>query len=189
MQMKPVKRLFFSVITTIAVVMLSSCARYQVATNRVIDYEGHIERLSVWSMVGTVDLLDRKGWIEKTSFADRFNTALKLNFQNENINAVVYKLTSKSIIEDQAESLEQEFHPNMRLVVQPTRCQTFTHNGSTYVAGLLLDLSLIDVASGRLAWRGAIHMDVGLDPTAWTEAGANNLSKQIVDALKKDKLL
>lgn len=186
---KQAKKLFFWSIATITAVMLSSCAQYRVSTNRVNGYEGHIEQLSIWSAIGTVELLARKPWLASASFSDRFEAALKTNFQNENINAVVYKLTSKSFIEDQVEPLEKELHPNMRLLIQPTRCQTITHNGATYVAGLLLDLSLIDVASGRLVWRGAINMDVGLDPTVWTDTGANKLSRQIVDALKKDNFM
>lgn len=187
--MKQTKKFFFWSIATIIAVMLSSCAQYRVSANRVHDYEGHIEQLSIWSAIGTVELLARKPWVASVSFSDRFDAALKSNFQTENINAVVYKLTSKSFIEDQVEPLEKEQHPNMRLLIQPTRCQTMTRNGATFVTGLLLDLSLVDVASGRLVWRGAISMDVGLDPTVWTDTGANKLSRQIVDALKKDNLI
>lgn len=187
--MKQTKKILFFSIAIIIAGVLSSCAQYKVLTNRAPDYKGHVEKLSIWSAIGTVELLARKPWLASASFSDRFEAALKTNFQNENITAVVYKLTSKSFIEDQVEPLEKELHPNMRLLIQPTRCQTITHNGSTFVAGLLLDLSLIDVASGRLVWRGAINMDAGLDPTAWTDTGANKLSKQIVDALKKDNFM
>lgn len=187
--MKQTKKLFFFSIAIIIAGVLSSCAQYKVSTNRVPGYEGHVERLSIWSAIGTNELLARKPLLASASFSDRFDAALKTNFQNENIDAVVYKLTSKSFIEDQIEPAEQEYHPNMRLLIQQTRCQTFTHNGATYVAGLLLDLRLVDVASGQLVWRGAISMDVGLDPTVWTDTGANKLSRQIVDALKKDNLI
>lgn len=187
--MKQVRKFFFFSIATIIAGMLASCAQYNVSTNRVNGYEGRIKRLSIWSAIGTIEPLANKRLLDSFSFSDRFDAALALNFQNENINAVVHKLTSKSFIEDEVEPLEKEFHPNMRLLIQPTRCQLITYGGISNVVGLLLDLRLIDVASGRLVWRGAINIDVGLEPNMWRENGANKLSKEIVDALKKDNFM
>lgn len=187
--MKQMKKFFFWSIATVIAGMLSSCAQYNVSTNRINGYEGRIERLSIWSAIGTVEPLANKRLLDSSSFSDRFDAALALNFQNENINAVVHKLTSKSFIEDKVEPLEKEFHPNMRLLIQPTRCQLIRYGGMTNVAGLLLDLRLIDVASGRLVWRGVINMDPGLVSDMWTEGGANKLSRQLIDALKKDKMM
>lgn len=183
------KKFFFWSIATVIAGMLSSCAQYNVSTNRINGYEGRIERLSIWSAIGTVEPLANKRLLDSSSFSDRFDAALALNFQNENINAVVHKLTSKSFIEDEIEPLEKELHPNMRLLIQPTRCHTIRYGGMTNVTGLSLDLSLIDVASNQLVWRGAINMDVGLEPNMWRENGANKLSRQLIDALKKDKMM
>lgn len=187
--MKIMKKSFFFVIATIAVGMLSSCAQYQVSTNRVNSYEGHIERLSIWSSIGSIALLGSKPRLASASFSDRFDVALKLNFQNENISTYVHEFTPQNHIKEQFEPLEQEFRPNMRLIIQPIRYQTVTIRGSTGVSGLWLDLSLIDIASHRFVWHGSIFMDPGLDPTAWIDSGADKLSKQIIGALRKDKLI
>lgn len=183
------RKIFLLLIATIISGVLSSCAQYKVATNRAAGYEGRIERLSIWSSVGGIDLLGVKQGFVKASFSDRFDAALKLNCQNENIRAEVHKFNPKNHTKVEFEPAEQELRPNTRLLIQPTRYQTATFKGGTWVSGLWLDLQLMDIASKRLVWHGSVFMDPGLDPTAWLDSGADKLSKQVIDALKKDKLI
>lgn len=182
------RKIFLILIAIIISGALSSCAQYKVATNHAAGYEGRIERLSIWSSVGSIDLLGAKNVFLKAPFSDRFDAALKVGCQNEKISAEVYKFDPK-ITRAEFERVEQELRPNMRLLIQPTKYQTATFKGGTWVSGLWLDLQLVEIASNRLVWHGSVFMDPGLDPTAWLDNGADKLSKQVIDILKKDKLI
>lgn len=168
---------------------LSSCAQYQVSTTRSPDYEGHIERLSIWSSVGEIDLLGHKRGLESVAFTDRFDAALKSNFRNEGVTAEVHNFNPTDHIQNQFEPSEQALHPDARLLIQPTRYQTLTTSRGIMISGLWLDLRLMEVPSNRQVWHASVFLDPGLDLTVWFDTGADKLSKQIIDALKKDKLI
>lgn len=169
-------------VVLVAVGMLASCAQYKMSAKRVNSYEGHIERLTIWSSIGGIRLLGG-------SFTDRFDAALIRNFQSEGVSAYVHEFTPKNLNKEMLGEFERELRPNARLFIQPTRYQTATIKGSTMISGLWLDLSLNDIATGRLVWRGSIFLDPGFDPSVWIDSGANKLALQIVNALKKDELL
>lgn len=186
-------KFLLSMMTALTIALLSSCAQYKVSTDHVNDYQGHIEKLSVWSSIGRVGMLSHKARLESDTFSNRFDTAIVQAFQNEKISAIIHDIPAQGVKVDY-NAAEQEFHPNTRLIVQPNRFQTSTSTGnfgtSQMLTRLWLDLSLIDLGSGRAVWHGSIFVDnSGIDPTVWKTGGAEKLSKQIVDALKKDKFL
>lgn len=187
--MQYLNRSFSFLMILLAVGMLASCAQYQVSSNRVNSYDGHIERLAIWSSVKNVQLLSVARGFYTKAFTDRFNLALKQKFQNEGISADVHEFTSNTFNKEIVGSLEQEFQPNSRLLIQPTRYHITTYQGSPIVSALWLDLSLNDVATDKLIWHGTIFLDPGLDPNTWIDSGANNLASKIVDAIKKDELI
>lgn len=169
---------------------LAGCAQYKVRTNKAQGYTVRIERLFVWSAIGDVALLRQNARFNSDTFEHLFQLALKQGFDKAGIAADVRPFAAKADKLEDLVKFEGELKPNMRLLIQPTRVQTMTYQGSTtVVAGLWLDLSLYETTANRRIWRGELMIDPAVDMTAWGEAGAQKLTAQIVDALKKDRLL
>ena len=201
--MKLHKTFLSSIAIVVAVGMLSSCAQYKVSTDHVKDYQGHIEKLSIWSGIVNVPTFGFKGRLESDTFSNRFDAALAHAFLDENINVVIHDIPQprQNELNVNFNLGEQEFHPDTRLLIQPVRYQILNMSGgiggsSSEVARLWLNLILVDLRGDvsdlnkKVIWRGSIFVDnSGLDLTVWKTAGAEKLSKQIIDALKKDKFL
>ncbi len=168
---------------------LASCAQYQVRTNKALNYSERADRLFVWSAVGTVGLLDRKPMLGGDSFVNYFHGALRHSFEEAKVAVDIRPFVPKNDTIESLVRFEQEFNPRMRLMIQPTRYQILTVNGSPSVSGLWLDLSMYEIATKRRVWRGQLFVDPALDVTAWTESGAKRLAIQVINVLKKDGLI
>jgi len=203
--MKQLKTFLSLIAIVVTVGMLSSCgtSQYKVSTEHVKDYQGHIEKLSIWSGIANVPTFSSKGRLESDTFSNRFDAALARAFLDEKIGVVVHDIPRHKQIDLKTDfSLsEQDFHPDTRLLVIPMSSQILNISGgiggsSSEVVKLQLNLILFDLSGDvsdlnkKVIWRGSIFVDkAGFDLTAWKTAGAEKLSKQIVDALKNDNFL
>jgi len=177
-------------VLTTAIYVLTSCAQYQVRTNKELGYSKSVECLYVWSAVGEIDLLHLKRPFHSDSFENQFHAALKQSLMSAGVVAEVRAFSPKGDRMVDLIPFENDLKPNMRLVIQPTRYQMMTSSrGGSRIGGLWLDLSMYEVATNRRVWRAELFADAGLDMTVWMQTGAENLATQIVDALRKDRLL
>lgn len=176
-------------IVTLACALLSGCARYQVMTNRAADYSTRPDKVFVWSALGSIPSFRHVILVNGDSFENLFNAAMKQALVAAGVTVEVRPFVPAN---DEVESLvrfEQDLKPDARLVIQPKRYQTITRYGTSSVTGLWLDLSVYDVATGRRVWRGELFVDPALDLNPWGASGAEKIAAQIVDALRKDKLV
>lgn len=174
----------------IGVTSLSGCAgSYQLQTNKAVGYNARVEKLFVWTAVGSVGNLGAKNKFTSWTFLESFHSHLKRGLEKYNIPADVREFTPKTDSASDLARFEQELGPNMRLLIQPTRVQTITYQGSSAIAGLWLDLSLIDLARNERVWRGELYLDAFFRLGAWGESGAEALATQVIEGLIKDSLI
>lgn len=180
----------FIILPGCAAILLGGCAQYQTATNKAADYNDRIERLFVWSAMGEVPLFRSKHFLATDSFENRFNAALKHALSEEGVVADVRMFSPKNDTFEQLSRFETDLAPAARLLIQPAKYRTFTYNGATSISELWIDMSLYDARTNQRVWRGQLHIDPGLGPNLFVlTSGAQEVSAQVIAALKKDKLI
>lgn len=171
-------------------VLFAGCAQYQVASNKERGFAKEIDRLYVWSAVAQAPQLGVKHWTQSDSFSNYFHSILKQELIASGVPAEVREFIPAADSPQSLARFEADFSPSFRLLVAPTKTQTMTYQGTTVVTMLTLDLSLVEIASGRRVWRAQLLVDNPVaGRLAWGEDGARSLAGKVMDALRKDGLL
>jgi hypothetical protein len=169
---------------------ISGCAQYQVQSTKANGYSRPIDRLTVWSAVPNVPKLTEKHWSQSDSFDNLFHDALKQELLAAGATTEVRAFSPASDSMESLARFERELSPSMRLLIAPTRVSTVTSQGHTGITQVVFNLSLYETEKNQRVWRGQIIVDTPLGGARqWGEDGAKSLATQIVEALKKDRLL
>ncbi len=183
-------RLLKCCLTLVFLGLLSGCAQYQVQSNKERGYSKEIDRLYVWSALAQAPQLGNKHWTQSDAFSNLFHVTLKRELAAAGVAAEVRDFVAAAETPQSLARFETDFAPSFRLLVIPGKAQTVTYQGTTGLTQLVLDLSLMELASGRRVWRAQLVVDNPLGGRmTWGEDGAKNLSGKIIEVLRKDALL
>lgn len=178
------------VVALVCAVLCAGCAQYQVASNKEPGFAKEIDRLYVWSAIAQAPQLGSKHWTQSDSFGNYFHLILKQELTASAVQSEVREFIPAAESQQSLARFETEFSPSFRLLVTPVKTQTMTYNGATALTLLVLDLSLIEIASERRVWRAQLAVDNPLaGRLAWGEDGARSLAGKVMEALRKDGLL
>ena len=168
-----------------AAFLLAACAQYQVQTTGVFGAPPQVDRLAVWSSIGSVTFLGHKHWSMQDSFENHFNAAMKQTLEAEKVAAEVRPLRPRSESPESLAQAEKELKPAARLFIQPRRYRTMQGNVQT----LELELSVHEAATNRRLWQGQMQVENNMDATTWYEGGARKLATEIVQALRREGII
>lgn len=174
----------------IAAAVLASCAQYSVRTNKAAGLTEKIDRVYVWSGIGSATPFTKQRLFAGDTFENYFNVALANKLTETGIRNELKKFSPSTDKMEDLVRFEGSLSPRYRLLVEVPRYKTITAQGVTNVDVLYLNLSLIRVSNNERIWRSEVVVDCNSAPgTAWREDGANKLAGQIVEALKQDGLI